>query len=136
MRGWGVTARWGGLGAIADRVRPSTSASSTPYSATELARAPGAASLMWKVGKHPGRRVMDRPLSTRRRRTVSVPFPATRRYPTPSCLHSRESGMATPPSVRGATPLGGSRRSHEVDLAVLPDCPVSAIHTAVRSVTA
>ena len=44
--------------------------------------------------------------------------------------------MAVPPSVSGTTPLGGCRKSHKVDLAMLPDCPVSAIHTAVRSVTA
>ena len=44
--------------------------------------------------------------------------------------------MATPPSVSGATPPGGSRKSHEVDLAVLPECQALAVHTAVRSVTA
>ena len=120
----------------ADRVFPLKSATSTPCSATELARAPSAASLMWNVGRHPTRRVMAGPLSRRPRRTGPVPFSAAKRCPTPSCLKSRESGMATPPSVSGATPLGGSRRSHEVHLAALPNCPVSAIHTAVRSVTA
>ena len=106
------------------------------YNAMELARAPSAASRIWKVGKHPTRRVMARPLSRRPRRTGPMPFSAAGRCPTPSYLNSRESAMATLPSVSGATPLGGSRRSHEVDLAALPDWPVPAIHTAMRSVTA
>ena len=46
---------------------------------------------------------------------------------------ARRGGRGSPPSMSGANPLGGSPRSHEVHLAVAPDCPVSAIHTPVWS---
>ena len=76
----------------AERVRPSTSASSTPYGTTKVARAPSAASRMWNVGARPppSRRVMARPLSRQPRTTGPVPFSAAKHCPTPRCLSSRE----------------------------------------------
>ena len=102
-------------------------ASSTPYTATVLARVPNAASCMPKVSRHPTGRMMSKPSSKWPRRAGPVPYSAAKHYRTSNCLNSGKSRKGTPPSECGTTPSGGSRKSHEVDLAALPGWAVCAL---------